>query len=142
MQNDLSQLLNRVTTNRTFLQKDDIDHKSEAADPKAKLPIQKRKSPFAPVPQRQLNYILITMGLEICLQPISWQAPTRRYWYLGRRRSTIFSRRHHPEWQVAQLEQGSPCLRQSASASIKMNDDKLGFIPKMDEMQVPWISKM
>lgn len=33
MQNDLGQLLKRVTTNRTFLQKDDIDHKSEAADP-------------------------------------------------------------------------------------------------------------
>lgn len=37
MQNDLSQFLNRVTTNRTFLQKDDIDHKSEAADPKAQI---------------------------------------------------------------------------------------------------------
>ena len=33
MQNVLGQLLKRVTTNQTFLQKDDIDHKSEAADP-------------------------------------------------------------------------------------------------------------
>lgn len=129
MPNDLSQLLNRFTTNRTFLHIDDIDHKSEAADGKAQILVH----PY---------YNLIQTWLEIYLQPISWQAPTRRYWYLGRRRSTIFSRRHHPGWQVAQLEQGSPCLRLSASASIKTNDDKLGYVPKMDEMQVPWISRM
>lgn len=126
MQSDLSQLLN---TNRTFVHTDDIDHKSEAADPKAQILVHP-------------CYNLIPTGLETYLQPISWQAPTQRYWYLGRRRSTIFSRRHHPGWQVAQLEQGSPCLRLSASACIKMNDQKLGYIPKMDEMQVPWISRM
>lgn len=115
MQNYLSQWLNIVTTHRTFLHKDDIDDKSEAADPKAQILI-------PPCLQQQLYYNLIPTGLQICLQPICWQAPIRRYWYLGRRRSTIFSRRHHPGWQVAQLEQGSPCLRLSASASSKMND--------------------